>query len=102
LIASVEILAEYRRVGARLGRQFPGTDAASYLDFVTRESRIVDPLPVPATACDDPDDVKFLACAIAGHAQAVVTGDRALLRACGFQGVEVVTAREFLLRFVGE
>jgi predicted nucleic acid-binding protein len=76
-------------------------DAEPLLDLVTRESRIVDPIPVPPSACDDPDDIMFLACAIAGHAQIVVTGDRALLRASGFQGVEVVTPREFVRRYLG-
>jgi putative PIN family toxin of toxin-antitoxin system len=74
LIASVEILAEYRRVGARLGSRYPSVDAGPLLDLVTRESRIVDPVPVPTSACDDPDDLMFLACAIAGHARAVVAG----------------------------
>jgi putative PIN family toxin of toxin-antitoxin system len=101
LIASVEILAEYRRVGARLGSRYPAVDAEPLLDLVTRESRIVDPIPVPTSACDDPDDLMFLACAIAGHARSVVTGDRALLRASGFQGIEVVTPREFLRRYLG-
>ena len=101
LVASIEVLAEYRRVGARLGSRYALVDAEPLLDLVTRESRIVDPIPVPTSACDDPDDIMFLACAIAGHAQIVVTGDRALLRASGFQGVEVVTPREFLRRYLG-
>lgn len=101
LVASIEVLAEYRRVGARLGSRYPLVDAEPLLDLVTRESRIVDPIPVPTSACDDPDDIMFLACAIAGHAHIVVTGDRALLRASGFQGVEVVTPREFVRRYLG-
>jgi predicted nucleic acid-binding protein len=52
--------------------------------------------------CDDEDDVKFLACAIAGRAFCVVSGDRALLRASGSEGIEVVTPRNFLTRFLGE
>jgi len=101
LVASIEVLAEYRRVGARLGSRYPLVDAEPLLDLVTRESRIVDPIPVPTSACDDPDDIMFLACAIAGQAHIVVTGDRALLRASGFQGIEVVTPREFLRRYLG-
>lgn len=100
LIVTFEILSEYRRVGARLGRRFPESEAEAFLDFVMRESHIVDPVPVPAPVCDDPDDLMFLACAVAGRANPVVTGDRALLRASGFRGVEVVTPREFLRRYV--
>ncbi len=98
LVASVEVLAEYRRVAERLHKQFSSIDIHAILDLVTRETRIVEPAPVPVSACDDPDDLKFLACALAGGADLVITGDRALLRASGFQGLEVVTPREFVRR----
>lgn len=68
------------------------------LDLVTREARIVEPMAVPMSACDDPDDLKFLACALAGRAVCVVSGDRALLRASGFQRIEVLAPREFMER----
>ena len=98
VVASVEVLAEYRRVAERLHTKFSSIDFKAILDLVTRETRIVEPAFVPVSACDDPDDLKFLACALAGGARIVVTGDRALLRASGFQGLEVVTPREFVGR----
>jgi putative PIN family toxin of toxin-antitoxin system len=102
LLATVEILAEYRRVGSRLSKKYASVDVDPVLDLVVRESRIVEPFPVAADACDDKDDVKFLACAISGHATCVVSGDRALLRASGHEGIEVVTPRVFLTRFLRE
>ena len=98
LVASVEILTEYRRVAERFQKEFSSIDINAILDLVTRETRIVEPVPVPVSACDDPDDLMFLACALAGGARLVVTGDRALLRASGFRGLEVVTPREFVRR----
>ena len=82
----------------RLHRRFSSIDINPILDLVTRETRIVKPATLPVSACDDPDDLKFLACALSGGARIVVTGDRALLRASGFQGLEVVTPREFVRR----
>ncbi len=102
LLASLEILTEYCRVGKRLGEQYPSVDIGSVLDLVIRESRIVEPVPQPADACDDVDDVKFLACAIAGKAACVVSGDRALLRASGYKGIEVVKPKDFLDRIMDE
>lgn len=102
LLVTVEILAEYRRVGNRLSQQYPSVDVDPVLDLVIRESRIVEPVPVPEDVCDDRDDVKFLACAISGRATCVVSGDRALLRASGHEGIQVVTPRDFLTRFLGE
>ena len=102
LLATVEVLTEYRRVANRLTKQYPSIDVAPVLDLIIRECRIVEPLPVPAEACDDEDDVKFLACATSGQASCVVSGDRALLRASGYEGVEVLTPRSFVRRFLGE
>ena len=65
-------------------------------------SGIVEPIALPTDACDDEDDVKFLACAVAGKASCVVSGDRALLRASGYEGIEVITPRQFLTAFLGE
>ena len=61
-----------------------------------------EPMPLPSGACDDEDDVKFLACAISGNATCVVSGDRALHRTSGYEGIEVVTPRIFVTRFLGD
>ena len=102
LLASVDILAEYRRVGDRLGKRYPSVDLDPVLDLILRESRIVEPAPINTDACSDKDDLKFLACALAGNAACVVSGDRALLRASGYEGIEVMTPREFQTRFLDE
>jgi len=44
----------------------------------------------------DPDDVKFIACALAGSAEFVVTGDRDLLAVRSFENVQVIQLRDFL------
>ena len=47
--------------------------------------------------CDDPDDDKFFACALAsGSNLSVVSGDRHLLRVSGYQNIEVLKPRDFL------
>lgn len=98
MLASVDILMEYRRVVARLERRFPSVQAQPLLDLVIRACDLVEPTPVPRSACEDPDDLKFLACALAGRARCIVSGDRALLRASGFEGMEVLTPRAFAQR----
>jgi putative PIN family toxin of toxin-antitoxin system len=44
---------------------------------------------------DDPDN-RVLECALAGHADAIVTGDSALLELGEFRGVRVISLREYL------
>ena len=48
LLATVEVLTEYRRVANRLTKQYPSVDVAPVLDLIIRECRIVEPFPVPA------------------------------------------------------
>ena len=44
----------------------------------------------------DPSDDKFLACALDGHADAIVSGDRHLLGLKEFKGISVLTGRQLL------
>lgn len=46
----------------------------------------------------DPDDEIVLACAIEGEASLIVSGDRHLLDLVSYQGVAMITVREFLAR----
>ena len=59
LLVTVDIPAEYRRVGDRLGKKYPSVDLDPVLDLVIRESRIVEPVSIPADAYSDKDDLKF-------------------------------------------
>ncbi len=45
---------------------------------------------------DDPDDDKFLHAAIQGNANYIVSGDAHLLNLRTFQGIPVMTARQFI------
>jgi len=45
---------------------------------------------------NDPSDDKYLAAAVEGEAQFIVTGDSHLLRIREYLGIYIVTAREFL------
>ena len=57
---------------------------------------------VPARAiraCRDPNDDKFLEVTVHGDADALVTGDEALLALNPFHGIAIVTPQEFLVRW---
>ena len=47
-------------------------------------------------ACRDPSDDKFLALALSGRAETIVTGDKDLLELHPFRGVRIITAGRFL------
>jgi predicted nucleic acid-binding protein len=48
------------------------------------------------TACRDPQDDKVLEIAVAGKADAIVTGDEDLLALHPFEGIPIVGPAEFL------
>lgn len=51
---------------------------------------------IPPVVADDPDDDKFLATAVAGRADAVVSADDHLLRLDPYEGLRILTPRAFL------
>ena len=67
-----------------------------FLDLYRRHSTWVEPTPLEQPVCRDPDDDRVLAAALAGEAEAIVTGDRDLLVLDVFEGVRIVTPRGFL------
>ena len=51
---------------------------------------------LPEPVCQHPDDDKFLACALAGQCQSIVSGDKHLKRVTGYRGIEVLSPRAFV------
>ena len=96
LVLTSEILEEYRRVASVLAAQFPPIDLHAILAFVEREAEFHNAPAFPTPVCDDPDDDKFLACAIASGATVIVSGDKHLLRVSDFQGIKVIKPRGFV------
>ena len=57
--------------------------------------------PLDAPVCRDPDDDWVLATALAGQADAIVTGDADLLVLDVFQGIAILSPRQFIERWHG-
>lgn len=96
LVLSTEILDEYHRVGQQLAAQFPGTDLAPIEALLATHAEFVDAAPLPRQVCADPDDDKFLACALASRTKTIVSGDKELLRVTGWRGIQVLRPRAFV------
>ena len=97
---SQEILKEYWRVGEEIAEQFPSIDLKPILDLVTIEAELYQTQDLPTSVCSDPDDDKFLACAIASGSRIIVSGDKHLLTVSGYQGIESLKPHEFIKRYL--
>jgi putative PIN family toxin of toxin-antitoxin system len=97
---SATILEEYRRVGLVLSDRYEGADIEPLLTLLAIHSDLVDAPDLPEPVCEDPDDDKFLACALAAGVQVLVSGDRHLLRVSGWSGIEILTPRQFVERYL--
>lgn len=95
IVITKKIPAEYRRVGEILSLQFPAIQLQPLFDFITIHTEVVPDQDLPGPVCDDPDDDKFIACALAGRSKIIVSGDKHLLKVTGFRRIEIVTPRNF-------
>ncbi len=97
---SPDIVDEYLRVGERLAQRFAGIDVQAVLELIIQNAEVTASAALPEPVCDDPDDDKFLACALAARADVIISGDRKLRAVSGYEGVAVATPREFLDRWL--
>lgn len=100
LVLSAEILEEYQRVGQELATQYPGVDLQPFLGLLTVEAEFVEAPDLPEAVSADPDDDKFLACALAAGVDVVVSGDGDLFDQSGWRGVRVLRPRQFVDEFL--
>jgi uncharacterized protein len=96
LIVSREILDEYRRVGEILGEEHPGVDLKPVLNFVLEHAKVYKSAVLKEPVCEDPDDDKFIACALASGSKIIVSGDKHLLKISGYQRIQVLKPRAFV------
>lgn len=100
LVISQEILDEYQRVGRILAKERPKVDLNPILTFVLGHAKVYKSADLKEPVCEDPDDDKFFACALASGSRVIISGDKHLLKVSGYQGIEVLKPREFVDRYL--
>ena len=84
---SEEILEEYQRVAEELSSGFPGIDIEKIIELFTIYGEMFDTKNISVSVSEDPDDNKFIECAIASNSKIIISGDKHLLRITGYQGI---------------
>jgi uncharacterized protein len=100
LVISSDIFEEYRRVAGLLKKQYKKIDIDSILNLVAINSDFINAIKLPEPICDDPDDDKFLACAISGKVDIIVSGDKHLLKLSGYRSILIIKPKEFVDKYV--
>lgn len=99
-VASKEIVDEYEEIIYRLQQKYPAINTRIPLqEFLAR-------LEIIRVSSDihisrDPDDDKFISCAVDGKCLYVVSGDSDLLSVGKYADIEILTVTEFLNRLEG-
>jgi putative PIN family toxin of toxin-antitoxin system len=95
-----EIIDEYIRVAGILAAEFSGIEINPILNLIITKSDIFQPLKLQNQVCEDPDDDKFLACALSSGSRIIISGDKHLLKLSEFQGITILTPRAFVARYL--
>ena len=97
-----EMLSELERVlhYPRIRNKFTLSDQAieEYVASLRHDCVIIETTRPVTGISEDPDDDKFLACAMEAHADIIVSGDPHLVNLGSFQGIPILTPRQFLDR----
>jgi predicted nucleic acid-binding protein len=72
------------------------------LFIMTTSARMVEPVIQVKAVRDDPNDDHVVSCAIAAGAEAIITGDKHLLRMSSYEGIKMLRLGEFLRRGQGK
>ena len=100
IVLSQEILDEYQRVAEDLSSKFQTIDILPIIELLTIHGQFVDTQGFDISECEDPDDNKFIECAIASNCKIIISGDKHLLNVSGFQGTTVLKPRGFVDRYL--
>ena len=93
-VATQEIMAEYRLIIDSLLKKYASRKVPRSAEPVLSLIEII-PAQTQVDVCRDPDDNKFISCAIDGQCYYIVSGDKDLLTLKEYNDVKIVTVAEF-------
>lgn len=92
---SEEIIKEYNETDAQLKEYYPDKPVSFSLEGIISKMHQIDTA-TEVRVCRDPDDDKFIGCAIDSKSKYIVSGDKDLLAVGRHEDVEIVTVADFL------
>ena len=102
IVISTEILAEYVDVLHRLSAKYPKVNVSQIITLITSFGLIVEAQDLNEQVCEDSDDDKFVAAALANSSSIIITGDTHLLDVSGYAGIEMIEPSVFIEKYLSE
>ena len=100
LVLSQQILDEYQRVSEDLSSKFPSIDIAPIIELITIHGLFIDTHGYTLPVCEDPDDNKFIECAVASNCEIIISGDKHLSILSEFRGIAILNPRDFVDKYL--
>ena len=100
LVASAEIIEEYVATAEALSARYESVPLGPILALIVQHSELWQCPPLTEQVCTDPDDDKFLACALASDTSLIVSGDKGLKRVSGYHDIVLLGPRQFADEFL--
>ena len=94
---SQEILEEYRETIDVLREKYPAKPIRVPLAQIASACKLIE-TKTQVGVCRDPDDDKFISCAIDSESLYIVSGDRDLLTLRQYDQIQIMTVAEFFTR----
>jgi putative PIN family toxin of toxin-antitoxin system len=100
VIVSPALLAEYHETIQELQKDYPNRKGIAWAEALTDAASLVFPTERARGTTPDPNDDMILECALAGEADAIVSGDKKhLLSLRTFRGIPILSPSDFLRSF---
>ena len=98
LVVSPETIDEVTRVlgYGKIRRRVSTSEAERFVALLRSATLLMNSVEGVSVVQDDPDDDKFLALAIAGGAEYIISGDKHLLRIGVYQNIQIMIPANFL------
>lgn len=100
LAVSIEILEEYFNVAERLASRYSGVEYEGVLGLIIQNTQLLQGADLPEPVSEDPEDDKFLACALASNTRIIASGDSELRKVSGYADFWVLTPKGFISEFL--
>ncbi len=97
--ATMEIIEEYYETVEYLFEKYPSKHVSSPLEIITGAMNVIE-TKSSIDVCRDPDDNKFIECAIDAKCIYIVSGDKDLLTIGQYGDIKIMTVAEFLASMI--